>query len=286
MWFVALAVLCSVAVSVLFRLAPRLRLDLPQAVTWNYLVGALLALGLLDPPLQALHGEHAPWRWWLPLGLLLPGLFLVLAASVRRAGIVRTEIAQRLSLLLSLIAAFTLFGQRAGGWQIAGLVLGLAAIACLLARPRAAAAADASHWRLPLVVLVGWATTDVLFKRIAADGAPLSASLLATFTVAFVPMLAWQLWRQLRGGVHLDLRSLAGGLLLGLLNFGNIGFYLAAHRALPGAPATVFASMNIGVVLLGTLVGALAFGERLGRLNLLAIPLAILAIALIGRGMG
>jgi len=99
-------------------------------------------------------------------------------------------------------------------------------------------------------------------------------------------MLAWQLWRQLRGGVHLDLRSLAGGLLLGLLNFGNIGFYLAAHRALPGAPATVFASMNIGVVLLGTLVGALAFGERLGRLNLLAIPLAILAIALIGRGMG
>ncbi|MET1023760.1 MAG: EamA family transporter [Pseudoxanthomonas sp.] len=286
MWLLALAVLCSVAVSVLFRLAPRLKLDVPQAVTWNYLTGALLALALLHPPLDALQGEHAPWRWWLPLGLLLPGLFLVLAASVRRAGIVRTDIAQRLSLLLSLIAAFTFFGQRVGGGQLAGLALGLLAIPCLLARPRGDAAPDAVHWRLPLIVLVGWATTDVLFKRIAADGAPLSVSLLATFVIAFVPMLAWQLWRHVRGTARLQARSFVGGLVLGALNFSNIGLYLAAHRALPDAPATVFATMNIGVVVVGTLVGALGFRERLGRLNLLAIPLAMLAIVLIGLGMG
>ncbi|SEM42204.1 EamA-like transporter family protein [Pseudoxanthomonas sp. GM95] len=286
MWLLALAVLCSVAVSVLFRLAPRLKLDVPQAVTWNYLTGALLALALLDPPLAALHGEHAPWRWWLPLGLLLPGLFLVLAASVRRAGIVRTDIAQRLSLLLSLIAAFTLFGQHAGNGQVAGLVLGLVAIPCLLARPRAEGSPEAVDWRLPLIVLVGWATTDVLFKRIAADGAPLSVSLLATFAIAFVPMLAWQLWRHVRGTARLQLRSFIGGLALGALNFSNIGLYLAAHRALPHAPATVFATMNIGVVVVGALVGVAVFRERLGRLNLLAIPLAVLAIVLIGHGMG
>jgi drug/metabolite transporter (DMT)-like permease len=286
MWLLALAVLCSVAVSVLFRLAPRLKLDVPQAVTWNYLTGALLALALLHPPLDALQGEHAPWRWWLPLGLLLPGLFLVLAASVRRAGIVRTDIAQRLSLLLSLIAAFTFFGQRVGGGQLAGVALGLLAIPCLLARPRGDAAPDAVHWRLPLIVLVGWATSDVLFKRIAADGAPLSVSLLATFVIAFVPMLAWQLWRHVRGTARLQARSFVGGLVLGALNFSNIGLYLAAHRALPDAPATVFATMNIGVVVVGTLVGALGFRERLGWLNLLAIPLAMLAIVLIGLGMG
>ncbi|WCE05486.1 EamA family transporter [Pseudoxanthomonas sp. JBR18] len=285
MWFVLLAVLCSVAVSVLFRLAPRWQVDVPQAVTWNYLAGTVLALALLHPPLEALRGEGAPWRWWLPLGLLLPGLFLVLAASIRRAGVVRTDIAQRLSLLLSLIAAFTLFGQRAGAWQVAGLVLGLVAIPCLLARPRGDASLEAPAWGLPLVVLVGWATTDVLFKRIAADGAPLSASLLATFAIAFVPMLAWQLWRHTQG-TPLRLRSLAAGLGLGALNFANIGFYLAAHRALPHAPATVFAAMNIGVVLVGTVVGVAGFGERLGRLNRLAIPLAVLAIALISRGMG
>lgn len=286
MLLIALAVLCSVAVSVLLRLAPRMGIDAPQAVTWNYLAASLLTLALLHPPLALLHSPQAPWPWWLALGVILPALFLVLAASVRGAGIVRTEIAQRLSLLLSLIAAFTVFGQRAGAWQIAGLVLGLLAIACLLARPRAGAGPGAVDWRLPLLVLLGFAMVDMLLKGVSAAGIPLAVSLLATFSIAFVPMLVWQLWRHLRGGVRLNLRSFAGGLLLGLLNFGNIGFYLAAHRALPQAPATVFAGMNIGVVVLGALVGVLAFGERLGRLNLLAIPLAVLAIVLIGRGMG
>ena len=39
--------------------------------------------------------------------------------------------------------------------------------------------------------------------------------------------------------------------------------------------------MNIGVVLLGTLVGVIAFGERLSTLNRAAVGLAILAIVLI-----
>ena len=56
---------------------------------------------------------------------------------------------------------------------------------------------------------------------------------------------------------------------------------MRAHRALPDNPAVVFASMNIGVVVLGTLVGVLAFGERTSRWNRLGIVLAILAIALI-----
>ena len=63
-------------------------------------------------------------------------------------------------------------------------------------------------------------------------------------------------------------------------------FDVKAHRALPGHAAVVFSMMNIGVVVLGTLVGVLGFGERLGRLNLLAIPLAIIAIGLIAAGIG
>ena len=76
-------------------------------------------------------------------------------------------------------------------------------------------------------------------------------------------------------------RNLAGGLLLGVLNFGNILFYVWAHQALPDSPAVVFAAMNIGVVVLGTLVGVFAFGEKTGRWNRLAIGLAVVAIALI-----
>ena len=39
--------------------------------------------------------------------------------------------------------------------------------------------------------------------------------------------------------------------------------------------------MNIGVVVLGTLVGVFGFGEKTSRWNRLAIVLALVAIALI-----
>ncbi|NLB12990.1 MAG: EamA/RhaT family transporter, partial [Gammaproteobacteria bacterium] len=125
MLFVLSAVLFSVLVSVVLKLFPRWGVDTTQAVAWNYLVAAVLCWFMLAPPLQSLRSTQAPWAALLTLTAVLPSLFLVLGAAVRRAGIVRTDVAQRLSLLLSLLAAFTVFGERAGALKLAGLALGL-----------------------------------------------------------------------------------------------------------------------------------------------------------------
>lgn len=271
---------CSVLVSVLLKLAPRYRLDVAQLVTWNYLAATALCAWLLRPSLDSLRTPDAPWPALLGLAVVLPVLFLVLAAAVRAAGIVRTDVAQRLSLLLSLLAAFTLFGERVEGLRLVGLGLGLLAVGGILLRP-AGGPADRGGWALLLAVWLGFAVVDVLLKRIAQAGTPSLASLQVAFALAFSLMIAWQLFRHWRGQTRLDLRHFAAGLLLGVLNFGNIVFYVRAHQALPDNPSVVFASMNIGVVVLGTLVGVLGFGESTSRWNRLAIGLAIIAIALI-----
>jgi drug/metabolite transporter (DMT)-like permease len=281
MHYVLLSVACSVLVSVLLKLAPRRGWDLGQMVTWNYLAAALLCAWLLQPPPAVLRQADAPWGPLLVLAVLLPGLFLVLGASVRLAGIVRTDVAQRLSLLLSLAAAFMFFGERAGTMKLAGLGLGLLAVVGILARPGPAGEGRPA-WGVLLAVWAGFALVDVMLKQLALAGTPASAALLVAFVLAFAGMAAVQLWRRLRRRIHLAPRHAAAGLLLGLLNFGNIVFYLKAHQALPESPAVVFASMNIGVVVLGSLVGILAFGEHTSRLNRLAIALAVVAIALIG----
>lgn len=272
---------CSVLVSVLLKLAPRFRLDVAQLVTWNYLAATGLCGWLLQPSLASLSEPGAPWPALLALAVVLPSLFLILAAAVRSAGIVRTDVAQRLSLLLSLLAAFTLFNEHASGMRLAGLGLGLLAVAGIVIRPGPATNAAYHGWRLLLAVWVGFALVDVLLKRIAQAGTPSMASLQVAFAIAFVLMLAWQLVRHGRGEARLDGRHLAAGLLLGVLNFGNIIFYVRAHQTLPDSPSLVFATMNIGVVVLGTLVGVLAFDEKTNRWNRLAIVLAIVAIALI-----
>ncbi|MCE7031434.1 EamA/RhaT family transporter [Lysobacter sp. GX 14042] len=283
MLLILLSALCSVSVAVLLKLAPRWRLDMPQLVMWNYLAASGLCWVLLSPPLENLQRPDTPWPVLLGLAVVLPSLFLVLAACVRAAGIVRTDVAQRLSLLLSLLAAFTVFGEQASVIKLAGLALGLVAVAGIVVRPERGSGPVQGQraWLLLLVVWGGFAFVDVMLKVVAQAGTPSSASLQVAFALAFLLMLFWQLVRHWRGRTELEVRHLGAGLLLGLLNFGNIYFYVRAHQSLPDSPAVVFAAMNIGVVVLGTLVGIAAFGEKTGRWNRLAIVLAVAAIALI-----
>jgi drug/metabolite transporter (DMT)-like permease len=281
MIFVLLAATCSVLVSVLLKLARRYEIDVPQAITWNYFAASILCWFLLNPQLASLTQPGAPWAVLLGLAVALPTLFLVLATSVKRAGIVLTDIAQRMSLLLSLMAAFLFFGESAGTQKIIGLILGLVAVAGILIRPgRSLGDADPRAWPMLLTVWVGLALIDVMLKYIAA-GTPFALSLQLSFSLAFVGMLLWQCLRVFRRQTRLSLHNCGAGVLLGILNFANILFYVKAHKALSTQPAVVFATMNIGVVVLGTLVGVLIFRERLARLNYLAIGLAVGAIVLL-----
>ncbi len=276
--FILVSVLCSVFVSVLLKLAPRWRVDVGQAIAWNYALAGGATLLLLAPPLAPLTDASVPWWVLAALGLLLPTIFLAQAASVRTAGIARTDVAQRLSLVLPLVAAFVLFGERFNSAKLAGCVLGLAALAALVWRTRAQ---DAGHggWRWPLLVFAGFGVIDVLFKRVAATGLPLGSALAVVFALALAVSFALLIARRAR----LEWRGLLGGIALGLANFGNIYFYLRAHRALPGEPSLVFASMNLGVVVLGSLTGLVLFRERLSRLNLAGLGLAVLAVLVLAR---
>lgn len=281
MIYVLLSVLCSVLVSVLLKLAKRVDVDVGQAVAWNYVVAGVLALLTLHPSLAPLRQPGVPWPALAGLGVLLPTIFLALGASVRHAGIVRSDAAQRLSLLISLLAAFVLFNEQLDAMKAAGCVLGVLAMAGMVWRADGGgAAAGAARWLYPLLVFGGFGAIDILFKRVAAAGIPLGTSLLAMFALSLLVAFAIA-WAQ---RTRFTARSLVGGVLLGLCNYGNILFYLRAHRALPHDPARVFASMNLGVVALGALTGLLLFRERLSRLNLAALGFALVAVGLLTHG--
>lgn len=283
--YLIVSVLCSVSVGVLLKHWGSRGLDAGQLVTWNYLAASSLAWAVLQPSTAVLSAPSTPWLLLLALGVALPSVFLLMARSLARAGIVRTDAAQRLSLLISLAAAFWLFGEAGNGWKLAGLGAGLVAIICLLTRPPTAVRPTAGRaWPWLLATWAGYGAIDIALKQVASSGTATTAALGVSFALAFVLMLGIQLLRQWRGRSRLDGRHLAAGLLLGGLNFANILTYIRAHQAMSDSPATVFAGMNIGVVALGTLAGVCLFGERTSRVNQAGLLLAIAAIALIARG--
>ncbi|HET6587950.1 MAG TPA: DMT family transporter [Oleiagrimonas sp.] len=288
MTYIILSVLCSVAVSVLLKLAPRHGVDVRQAIAGNYLVATLLTVALLspNPELLMLPVAHPAWRVLLALGVLLPSIFAVLARSVQLAGVVRTDAAQRLSLLLPLLAAFTLFGEAFTWRKGIGMVIGLLAIVCIVMRRRGANApksiTSAQGWWWPVAVFVGMGAIDILFKRVAQlTGVPFADVLLATFVLAFVLAMLAMIWLYARRRARWRWRHAGGAVLLGAFNFGNILFYIQAHRHLAHDPALVFSSMNIGVIVLATLVGVWWFSERIGWLNRIGLVLAVIAVGVL-----
>ncbi len=283
MHFVLISICCSVAVAVLLKYARQSGVDTWQMIVWNYPVALAFTYFIFQPDLTTVTWSALPWHIYLPIALLLPGLFVLLSYSLRYAGLVQTEVAQRLSLVLSLLAAAFLFGEVFSGWRIAGILVGFLAIAFLIGWRKGVGQRQGSRYLLfPLLVFVGYGAIDVLFKKVALEvHVPYTTSLLLIFIGAFILAFTYFIVQCVFKNLHFSTKSMYWGFLLGALNFGNILFYMRAHQALVENPSVVFAGMNIGVIGVGALLGVLLFKEKLSRVNVIGIVLAIIAVLMI-----
>jgi drug/metabolite transporter (DMT)-like permease len=284
MLYVFLSICCSVIVSVLLKLARRYQIDVFQAITWNYSIAILLTWFFFKPNLHAFNFKQAPLGVYIAVGILLPLIFWVMASSVRIAGIVRTDVAQRLSLFISLFAAFLLFNDSFSIARLTCFIVGFAAILCSIPWQKKTANRKllSNAWLYLFIVFVGFGAIDILFKKVAAFTlVPYTTSLFFIYVLAFVIAFISLLVKVTTNQTKFSWAHIGFGWILGVVNFGNILFYLKAHKALANSPSLVFSSMNIGVILLGTLVGLFIFHERLSTLNKIGLGLAVLSIIMI-----
>lgn len=283
MFYIVLSICCSVIVSILLKLARRYIIHVPQAVAWNYLTAIGLTWYFYKPSLQNATLTNAPWYIYVSLGVLLPGLFLIIAASIRYTGIVRTDVAQRLSLFIPLTAAFLLFGESISTLKATGILLGFVAILLSIRWQSSRTGRGTVHtWIYPLIVFSGMGIIDILFKKIAAfSHFPYTTSLFIVFILSFFVSICGLIYLFMIKKQRFSWRHIGFGAILGFFNFGNILFYLKAHQIISKNPSVVFSVMNIGVIVLGTLVGVLIFREKLSRLNKIGILLALASILII-----
>ena len=279
MIFIIFSITCSVIVAILLKLARRYKINVPQAVTFNYLFALSLGFIFFKPAVSQLVTLYKPV--YIVLGVLLPVVFWLLAGSIRRIGIVKTDIAQRLSLFIPIIAASLLFNEHFSILKITGLVTGLFAIIFILYKTKQEQYKN-SGLIFPILVFLGFGIIDVLFKKVAQiQTIPFTTSIVGIFGISFIVSIIGISYLIFIKKEKFQFINILCGCILGLFNFGNIFFYLKAHQALAEQPSTVFATMNIGVITLGTLVGLFIFKEKLKLLNYIGLVLAIISVLLI-----
>lgn len=275
MFFLALSVICSVAVGIIFKMSRDYNISSTQIVTYNYVFALILCYLFLNPGLEVLD-TSLPWKTLISLGVLLPVVFLFLASSIKYVGIVRTDIAQRLSLIISIFGAWFFFGEQFGTFKLIAIICGFLAIILILYKPTKN---KENKWIYPVLVLLGFGAIDLLFKQISTTSSlTFSSSLFIVFLIALILMVSFNVFFK---KIKTDLKNIIFGALVGTFNFGNILFYLKAHKAFAQNPSTVFAGMNLGVIIMGSLVGIFIFKEKVTKTNITGLLLALLAIVFI-----
>jgi drug/metabolite transporter (DMT)-like permease len=279
MIYIFLSVCCSVFVSVLLKLAKRYTIDTQQAITWNYSIAGLLTWLIFKPEIPEFSQNIFPV--YIALGLFLPLIFVMLALSIRYTGIVKTDIAQRLSLFIPVLSAFLIFEEPYTITKIIGILIAFAAIIFSIPWQKQNGNSN-TFWVYPVIVFIGMGIIDILFKQIAkTENIPFTSSLFIVFIIAFTISIIYLLYQVVVNRLKLTILNLVCGWILGIANFGNILFYLKAHQSLSNQPSVVFSSMNIGVILMGSAVGIILFKEKLSRLNYAGIVLALISILIL-----
>ena len=283
MLYLILSVFCSVFVGVVIKISKKYNADIFQMITINYLISTILSVLLFDINFVIIPND-IPFVNISVLIILLPTIFGVLFKSVQQVGIIRTDIAQRLSLFLPIIAAITIFGEKISTLKYIGILIGFISIYLILSKDKQfnQGISNYSNWLFPISVFAGFGIIDILFKQLALYSAiPYTTSMLYVFIGAAIVSIIVNMFYMILKQKKINYNSLLFGIPLGIFNFLNIYFYLKAHQVFSENPTTVFAGMNFGVIILGSLVGYFIFKEKLRIKNIIGIILSLIAVSII-----
>ncbi|OTG65129.1 DMT family transporter [Acinetobacter silvestris] len=270
------AAMCSVLVSILLKFCKANGFDALQMIAWNYAVASILSFFWFKPDLAHITLSDTPWWLIVVLGIILPSIFLALTKSLQTAGILKTEIAQRLSVVLSLLAAYLLFQEQFNLFKILGVMLGIGAVLCLLfsqaTTSKQGQKGNGSAYLLS--VWGGYALIDILLKYTTNLGLQFPVTLNLMFGCSFIFSMLYLVVTQ----TGWKLQNVWAGFALGCLNFANIALYVNAHMLFKDSPAVVFAGMNILVVLFGVVAGLLIFKEKFKILTALSLIFGLIGV--------
>lgn len=278
------AACCSVLVSIVLKYLKAKGFDVFQMIAWNYLTASILCYYWFKTDLTHISFNHTPWWLILVLAVLLPSIFLCLAKSLQFAGILKTEIAQRLAVILSLLAAYFIFGEQFSQIKLIGVFLGIIAILAIIIGQATEQASKGINLKSALFlfsVWAGYAAIDVLLKYSSSLGLQSAVTLNLAFIGAFILSIAYIAITQ----PNWQPKNIFTGLVLGVLNFANIALYVKAHMLFKETPAIVFAGMNILVVVLGVLSGVIFFKERLQAYTWIGLVSGIVAVLCLAKAM-
>lgn len=280
----ALSVLFTSLLYVIFKLFAVYKVQTLYAIITNYFTAAVVGTFFLDSDLHVLDAIERPWFWGtFLLGVLFILVFNVMAKSSQVLGVSVTSVASKMSLALPVVFGVLLYQEYLSPFQIIGVFLAMAAVYFASVKPKSKSGLKNSLW-LPVLVFLGSGMIDVslnYFQKfyVIPTEIPLFSSIV--FAAAGITGIVFIMIRGLKTGLKFNFKNVFWGIVLGVPNYFTIYFLLRALKSDYLNSASVFTINNVATVLFSTLLGILIFKERLSVKNWGGIALAVISIVLV-----
>jgi len=283
MIFLLSALFFSLCIMVTFKVFPKYKISVVQAITVNYFVCALLGFSTLRviPSVSFVADKE-----WLYVALL-SGVFLILvfnvfALSAEKAGVAITAVSSKMSVIIPVLLGAILFGEQLPVLKIIGVVLVMLSF-YLVFKKKQGYSLKLGLFILPLLLFLGNGTNDSILKYaqfhfITTDQGYVEY-LSVAFGVSFILGLFVLLVKTIAGKEKLVFKNVVAGIWLGTCNWYSTLFFL---KGLGQMDVSVFIPVfNAGLVSLAAIIGMLVFKEKFSKLNIAGIILSIIAITII-----
>jgi len=288
---IIICILTNTVIGFIFKMFPKYGVNTLQAIVVNYFVCVTMA-GLVLGKFPIVSNVHQ--TEWFPFALFLGFIFItgfnITALSFQKLGLTLTTIMQKMSLLLTVPVSIYMYNEDINAWKIFGLLAGLIAI-FLTNQPNKEdldKAKNLPKWMiiLPIIVWLISVCIETVLQYVETKilGGMGGLNFVATlFGIAGTVGLILVIVGLISGRLVFSYKNILAGIILGVPNFFSIYLIiLAISEGWEGSK--FFPYNNISIIALSTVIAYLFFSEKLSKVNMAGVALAISAIWMISMG--
>jgi len=271
----SLAIILTTVLFLVFKEFSKRDINTHQAITFNYLTAALIALFIGDVNYNIYNLINTDWFYsTIALGIFFIIMFNVMAITTQKLGISISSMASKMSLIIPVIGAVILQNASIGVYTILGIMIAL--IALYLTFKKSGPTAKPT---LAIILFLGAGILDMWLDSIRnnflSSTVDFNLFIVTVFFTAFSVGLIKIIWDRKK----IIKKNIVAGIVLGVPNYFSIYFVLLALENLGGI--YVFPILNIGVVLFSAIISWLFYQEQMSKTNWMGIVLACLSILII-----
>lgn len=280
---ILLTVVFSSILYIVFKIFKILNINVFQAIVFNYLVASSLGLYLNETPISV--GEISQKSWFpltIIIGVLFVTIFYIMAKTILVNNLTVASVASKMSMVIPALFGIFILKEPTSVLLWIGLFLAILSVYFVSKKPTEKF--NLSHFGFPILLFLGSGTIDTLINVTQHFYLPKSETALFSgfaFSFAFCSGFLMLLFLLITKKQKFEFKNLLGGLLLGIPNYFSLYFTTKSLQIETLSSATIFTFLNIGVILLTTLIGLLFFKEKLYKLNYVGILIALIALFLV-----